>query len=201
MSSWKVVLPYAVAVIAVAAYLATNASPVQLVRQITVAEIVGYTISGSAIVALFLGAHQAKLQAEAQRAQLVLRIRDMMFDDADERRFVYQLDYRQFRFDPAKFPGSEDERHLDSLLYKLVHIGFLLRRGLLRVEDLAPVRAIVGCIMNNPGVGQYLVWLKEEQFPDHVSFKDAVYLVEHTHGRATRAWPVLARYLGEAKPA
>lgn len=148
MSSWKVVLPYAVAVIAVAAYPFKSAPPetVELVRKVTVAEVVGYAISGSAIVALFLGASQAKLQAAAQRAQLVLRIRDMMFEDADERRFVYKLDYRQFKFQPASFPGSEEERHLDSLLYKLVHIGFLLRSKLLRVEDLAPFRSIVATV-------------------------------------------------------
>ena len=203
---WRILLPYGALLLAVGYYLALAAPPdtILLRREISVADVVGFAIGGSAIVALFINASQAQrsaqqeaLQTSALKAQLLLRIRDMLFDDTEERRFVYRLDYQQFRFTPETFAGSEDERHLDSLLYKLVHIGYLLRSRLLTVADLTPVRSIIGCILHNPGVGDYLVWLKEEQHPMHSSFTDAIYLVEQTHGRGHAGWAKLDRYLAQ----
>jgi hypothetical protein len=204
MHLWRILIPYSIFLIAIGWYLATFAPPetVMLRREVSVADVIGFAIGGSAILGLLINASQVRRsvlqetqQTSSLKAQLLLRIRDMLFEDSEERKFVYELDYQQFKFDAHNFPGSDEERHVDSLLYKLVHIGYLLRVGLLKKEDLTPVRSIVGCIMHNAGVGSYLAWLKETQYAEHTSFQDAVFLTETLFGRSHPNWRFLERYL------
>jgi hypothetical protein len=88
------------------------------------------------LVSLYLGYRQLKLSREAQslearatRARFVLDLNQEFFAADADRKFFYQLDYLDFRFDPDRFAQSDEERQLDRLLYKLSYVGKLLREG------------------------------------------------------------------------
>jgi hypothetical protein len=122
-------------------------------------------------------------------------------EDEEEKVFFYELDYSQsknaFVFDPAMFRHSKEERHLDALLYKLSHVGYLLSRGVVTKEELVWVRFIAATTLRNKQVQKYLDWLKsEDQVPDHSSFADAITLFEQLFGSDDEAMSALRKYLG-----
>jgi hypothetical protein len=123
--------------------------------------------------------------ARATKARFVLDLNKWFNEDPAERSFFYKLDYSKtenaFKFDPTRFPHSEEERLLDGLLYKLNHVGELVRRGVVVADDLGWVKFIVGATMKNEQVLSYLEWLRSpEQVPDHSSFNDALILFRET---------------------
>lgn len=174
---------------------------------ISLGQIIQSSIGLLGLVGLFFAYQQLRLvransaeNSKATKARFVLDLNKWFNDDDKERAFFYRLDYteddRTFRFDPDRFRHSEDERHLDSLLYKLNHVGTLLRLGLLTREDLGSISFIATQTLKNKDVLKYLEWLKStDQVPTHVAFTDAVSLFGKLHGHGHEAWPRLVKYL------
>src|SRR5215210_7254383 len=82
----------------------------------------------SAVVAVLT----LRRNSRVQKAQFIANLSRDFFQDSDLRKFFYKIDYEKFRFDPttvAEFKGSEDERHLDALLYQYNMVGRLVRLG------------------------------------------------------------------------
>lgn len=138
------------------------------------------------LLGLFVSFRQLVLVQRSNRAKLIIDLSHWFTENAAERSFFYRLDYSSlpssFKFDPLSFPGSDDEHHLDALLYKLSHIGSMVRHKVIRVSDLGWLRSIVDIVLKNTEVHAYLDWLRTpEQMPDHESFSDAIYLFERLH--------------------
>jgi hypothetical protein len=138
------------------------------------------------LLGLVFSYHQLRLAQRANRARLILDLSNWFTSNAAERDFFYRLDYanlsNSFKFDSRKFRGSADEHHLDALLYKLAHIGSLVRHRSIRTRDLGWLRSITNIILQNAEVHAYLAWLKSpKEIPDHQSFADAIYLYCKLH--------------------
>lgn len=141
--------------------------------------------------------------AQAARSSFVLEIHKWFRENSDEVRFFYSLDYESkpnsFKFDPELFPHSEDEHHLDAILYKLVFVGGLVRRGVLELRDVSWMSFIVSAVMGNEEIQAYLSWLQtNDQVPGHSEFVDAVFLYQTLNDRPRVQRNALDQYIKNA---
>ncbi len=83
--------------------------------------------------------------SRAQQVQILLTLYEDFIQDEDRRKFIQRLDYtkdigkpdfKPFEFNPKIFRGSEDERHLDILLYRLAFVGLLVESKDIKPTDL-----------------------------------------------------------------
>lgn len=179
----------------------------------SIIEIAALAVSSLGLVGLLFAYLQFRLSrkaneitAAAARASFVLEIHRWFRQNLDETKFFYRLDYDTcadgFSFEPASFPHSEDEQHLDALLYKLVFVGGLLRRGVLDREDLEWMRFIVLTVLSNEQVQKYLEWLQtSDQIPGHSDFVDAVFLYQVLVAGDLKADTILGDYIKNARSA
>ena len=145
-----------------------------------------HIIAAFALLGLLVSYRQLRLAQQANRARLIIDLSNWFTTNEKERKFFYRLDYSgrsdAFRFVPEEFPGSDDEHHLDSLLYKLSHVGALVRDGAIRLRDLGWLHSIADIVLRNRQVHAYLDWIKTPgQIPGHRSFANAVYLYTQLH--------------------
>lgn len=117
--------------------------------------------------------------AKVQRAQFLLDATQRYFGDQEVRKLYYELDYNALtlQFDDgqpsqllrressseSKFLGSDDERHLDSLLYTLDTIGRIVELKLLRSKDAVVFAFQARRVLDNSEVKKYLDWLDDER--------------------------------------
>ncbi len=156
------------------------------------------------LVSVYFAYKQLRFGQRAQQIDIAIRLHGDFFSNQELREFLYRLDYdsgpNAWKFDPLEFPHSEEEKHLDILLYKLSIIGGLVSNGDLTSKDLQWLRAEAGIVLENEEVLNYLEWLKSPfQIPDHSSFAGAVYLYKALFGTSGSAYPKLASYLGQMK--
>ncbi|WP_146176324.1 hypothetical protein [Rhodovulum kholense] len=145
-----------------------------------------------------------EVSAQAARSSFVLEIHKWLREDSDEVRLFYRLDYgsksEAFKFDPNKFPHSEDEQNLDAMLYKLVFVGGLLRRGVLDLNEIAWMKFVVSTVMENREIQAYLRWLQTPgQIPGHSEFVDAVFLYQKLQKNPFDRSDVLEEYIESAE--
>lgn len=157
-------------------------------------DIASLTVSTLGLIGLLLAYLQFRLSrkanevtAESSRSSFILEIHKWFRENPEEVAFFYRLDYESrqgaFIFDAEKFPHSDDERQLDAILYKLVFVGGLLRRGVIDQEDIAWMEFIVSAVLSNAEVQKYLVWLQTpNQVPGHSEFVDAIFLFTELFG-------------------
>src|SRR4051794_30752160 len=103
----------------------------------TVVTAVGFAAT---VIGLILTAKQMARNGKTQRAQFILSVINNLFSDNEERKFFYKVDYEQFQFSRSSeglkvFKGSDDERHLDSLLYRYDSIGHMVRMKIIEMSD------------------------------------------------------------------
>lgn len=182
-----------------------------IVLEATVADIGSLVIGSLGLVGLLFAYLQLRYSrranekaAAAARAGFVLEIHKWMRDNQGRADFFYRLDYESrefsFVFDPEKFPGSEDEYHLDSIIYKLVFVGGLVRRGVLELEDVSWMLFVVRTVLTNKQVLAYLTWLQSsDQVPGHSEFVDAIHLLKSMLPSDEKLSPQLVRYVQNAK--
>jgi hypothetical protein len=152
--------------------------PVEVSSTSVVTAVFGLT----GLVGIVLTYHKSLVENAATKARFVLYLNQSFLQDDNERAFFYKLDHDGFFFEPQKFAGSEDEKQLDRLLFKISFVGKLLKDGVVDVSDINFVRHIVGSTMKDKEVAKYLCWLSAA-IPGHQSFHDAAYLVEQLYGR------------------
>jgi hypothetical protein len=103
--------------------------------------------------------------SRVQKAQFIANLTKDFFQDSDLRKFFYKVDYEKFRFDPTKvaeFKGSEDERHLDALLYQYNMVGRLVRLGVISQEDVEFLLFEMVQVFKNTEIQKYITWLETE---------------------------------------
>lgn len=122
-----------------------------------------------ALVVAMTGAVVAVLtllrNSRVQKAQFIANLTKDFFQDSDLRKFFYKIDYEKFRFDSTKlaeFKGSEDERHLDLLLYQYNMVGRLVRLRVVSQEDVEFLLFEMVQVFNNAEVKKYIAWLDTE---------------------------------------
>lgn len=121
---------------------------------------------------------ELKRSSDALKEQINITIKDQktrsqgdlikeLFDDSELRKFFYKIDYEKFHFSTNKeflenFKGSDDERRLDSLLFKYNYVGKLVRNKYLDIDDINFLIFPMLQVYNNIDVKRYLDWLDSE---------------------------------------
>lgn len=177
---------------------------------INVSDLIASTFGFVALVGIYFAYVQLRLarsvnakNASATQASFILEIYKWFTDNQSEIEFFYKLDYtkseKSFHFDRETFAHSNDERHLDNLLYKLSFVGSLLKRDIISQSDLEWMRFLVEAILSNNEVCEYLTWLQnEDQVPNHSSFIDAIYLYEQLSNKGLSENLSLQKYKKQA---
>lgn len=114
---------------------------------------------------LFLNFIQLRRSWRVQKAQFLANITNDLFDDTDLRKFFYSIDYEKFTFSEIEldeFKGSDQERHLDALLYRYNLLGRLVRMNVLKKSELEFLFFEMIQVFKNPEVSKYIHWLEQE---------------------------------------
>lgn len=116
-------------------------------------------------IGLWINFIQLRRGWRVQKAQFLTSITNDLFNDSDLRKFFYEIDYEKFTFSEENlehFKGSDQERYLDSLLYRYNLLGRLVRMGLLNVNEIEFLIFEMAQIFKNPEVSNYISWLEKE---------------------------------------
>ena len=132
-------------------------------------------ISIPGIFALIYTARSLEHSRITTRVETLKEVLWSFLNDDEERKFFYKLDYKQWEFDPDTFRGSEYERNLDGMIYKLCFLGYSHACGAMDTESLGVFKFITATVFYNPEVQKYLGWVRVD-VPGHSSFRDAYYL-------------------------
>jgi hypothetical protein len=151
------------------------------------------------LAGIFVAYRQFRLTRRVQQTQSAIQLFNTFMGDKERRDFIYRLDYslgpRGWKFNPSEFPNSEEERHLDHILYQFSFIGSLLNGRDLTNADLSWIKPEVGIVLNNLQVLDYLEWLKSpNQLPNHTGFSGAIRLYRTLYGE-TSQYKRLKKYL------
>lgn len=153
---------------------------------VNVAEAAAAVATIAGLIGLFFAAAQLRSSRRAQETQLLLAIQDRFRAIPEFSDFLYRLDYageKAWRFDPATFAHSAEEKVLDATLYELAFVGSLVKTRDIQASDLVWLKSWIAIVLRNPHVQAYLRWLKEpDQRPHHDAFIGAIHLYEGVYG-------------------
>jgi hypothetical protein len=146
---------------------------------------IGTPITGMLIAAIgiFYAIKTYRSNSRTNRAKFVFDLTESFLKEKELREFWYRLDYQNpqsWKFVLNIFRHSQDERLLDTLLYKFVVIGQMLRSGAIGVEDIEGLFIMCRQIFGNTEVQDYLrfhrldFWCSDSL--ENSSFRDALYL-------------------------
>ena len=107
------------------------------------------------LISIYLAYRQFRFAERAHRTEMYMRLCGDILEDEERREFIYRLDYSAWKFDPNSFPVSEEEKHIDILLYRLSLIGQLLRTKDLSLDNLEWLSSYVRVILRNPEIHKY----------------------------------------------
>lgn len=111
-----------------------------------------------------------------QRLDYLYRVTHDLFTNEEFRKFFYKIDYGHFQFNEEQidsFKESEDERHMDALLFKYDLIASLVRSRILKSSDLNHVAFEISQVFQNASVQRYLSWL-EDEYQKHGKIRQGV---------------------------
>jgi len=116
-------------------------------------------------IGLGLNFLQLRRTAKVQRNDFLFKVTNDLFTDSEFRKFFYKIDYEKFKFDsdnPNNFKETDDERHLDALLYRYDLLSRLVRTKILTLSDIEFAAFEIVQVMKNTEVNKYLTWLDNE---------------------------------------
>jgi len=156
------------------------------------------------LLSIYLAYRQLKSGQRAQQTQIAIHLHEDFFSAPELREFLYRLDYTgrdtAWKFAPKSFPFSDEEKHLDLLLYKLSFIGMLVQNGDILARDLLWLKVETAIVLENKQVLDYLEWLQSPtQIPGHASFSGVVHLYTSLFGKTGTAYERLSAYLDHAR--
>jgi hypothetical protein len=167
-------------------------------KSINLADLLMIFISLAGLAGIIIAFWQLRIGQRAQRAQSAFEIFRELFSDPKQIEFFYRLDYTNhpeaWIFDSSSFPQSEEEQHLDRILYFFSFVGYLLRAKQIGKKDLGWLTSRLSRVMSNLHVAAYLEWLKQEM-PNHTAFRDCIYLYGEMLGREGQTYDRLKRYM------
>ena len=98
---------------------------------------VGDIVSTVSILAgVFMAWWQLRKANQQNRAQFIIGLLASHVANSDTLNMFYKLEYKMFKFDENSFPGSDEEKALDKLLYSFTQISALYKMGTITRQDL-----------------------------------------------------------------
>ena len=133
--------------------------------EITVGHIIVFLGFLGTLIGLAMNFFQLRRTTTVQKNDFLFRVTNDLFTDSEFRKFFYLIDYEKFKFDsdnPHKFKGTDDERHIDALLYRYDLLARLVKSNIFRLRDIEFIAFEIIQVMKNKEVNKYLEWLDKE---------------------------------------
>jgi hypothetical protein len=111
-----------------------------------------------AAVGIYYAVKTYRINSRTNRAKFVFDLTESFLKEKELREFWYRLNYNTWTFVLNSFRHSQDERLLDTLLYKFVVIGRMLRSGAIGVEDIEGLFVMCRQTFSNHEVHDYLAF-------------------------------------------
>lgn len=93
-----------------------------------------------------------------KRNQYVIEILNRLYNDKEIRTIIYSVDsgrnVNEIRF------GGQLEQQADKTIQYFDYIGYLIKEGNLKLNDIRPFRYEINRILNNGTVQEYINWLR-----------------------------------------
>lgn len=122
---------------------------------------------------LFLNVAQSRRTNAQARSALVAGCLKDFADDEQMQEAFYSIEYANFRYD-EQFHGSATERSIDKLLRHFSNTALAWQAGLLKAEDVRPIKYYVVRIMGNIEIQRYMAFM--EQWTDNPGMDGHPYL-------------------------
>jgi hypothetical protein len=145
----------------------------KIIPEIRVGDLISTCSFLIASVGLFLNLWQLRIGGIRKRAEFIVSVFNQYVTDPDTSRTFYDIEYGRFRYDRAKFHGSEQERHLDRLLSYFEKIAVLYDMGTITLRDLEIVRYDFVRVFHNADVQEYFQTL--DSLPEALGVEGATF--------------------------
>ena len=134
--------------------------------EIKIADVIALLGFLATVGVVIYAALQVRQSVRATRAEILMRLLDTYFGDRELRSMYYRIDYNEFHFDVGKFPLSDDEPHVDRLIYFFDAVGRLVKMKALTMDEVSLIAYQAQRVLENPEVSAYLDWLDGEYARD-----------------------------------
>jgi hypothetical protein len=112
---------------------------------------------------VIIAAAQARHQAAERATSFMVDFTSRFFADREISDLYYTIDYNLFRFDPATYPGTPDDKTLSRLLYMIDSLGVAVEDGMLSLRNVEVISPrILRVLKDNEQVQNMLDWLDKE---------------------------------------
>jgi len=106
------------------------------------------------VVVIYAGL-QIRQSTRATRTDTVLRLLDNYFGDEKLQSMYYKIDYKDYDHD-MPFPTRKDEPYVDRLIYFFDTVGWLIRSGILTMDEVGLIAYQAQRVLRNSDVQAYL---------------------------------------------
>lgn len=113
----------------------------------------------SILVGVLLAWWQLRKANQQNRAQFIIGLLASHVANNDTLNMLYKLEYKKFMFDEKSFPGSDEEKALDKLLYSFTQISALYKMGTITRQDLALIEYDFLRVYSDEEVQKYFKFL------------------------------------------
>ena len=94
-----------------------------------------------------------------KRNAFVLEILNKLYNDSEIRTLIYSVDTNT-NVDEIRYRGAL-EQQADKTIQYFDYIGYLIKNGNLKLDDIKPFKYQISRILNNGNVKNYIKWLRE----------------------------------------
>lgn len=152
--------------------------------------------------AVFIAARSLRLTLRTNRAKFAFDLTESFLKEDKIKSFWARLNYDvgpdAWVFDLSKFRHSEDEKYIDTILYKFMPIGHMIRSRVIVARDVNSLYFMCRQVFHNLQVREYLRFVQIDTFMADglvgLHFEDALYCYEQM-----TLWAVKTGYAGKAE--
>lgn len=146
-----------------------------LTNAVKLAQISGGFVALAAMIvsafALQLNAREASKRTTIARFDAVLNAVRVFNADPEMQAAFHDIEHDVLRFDDAKFPDCEIEKRTVRLLRHLAMLALAVERGVLTVDDIAPMAYYFIRVQRNSAIHKYfeyfLAWMETNGWRSH----------------------------------
>ena len=151
---------------------------------------------------VFIAARSLRITSKTNKAKFAFELSESFLKEARIQKFWSRLNYdadeNAWKFDLAKFRHSDDERDIDTILYKFMAIGHMIRCGAISAVDVKSLYFTCRQLFHNSEARDYLMFVQIDTYMSDgftgLHFGDALYCYE----QMTR-WAVKTRYAARSE--
>ncbi len=125
-------------------------------------------------IGVFAAFRQIYISNRQKRADLILQLCNLFYQDEGMQDIYYKIEYSQFVYNADTFPMSEDEKNLDGLLGLFSNIAQLYEMKIIKSKDLEFIKYEFQIVFENFEIKKYFKtldgWFAKRQI-NHLKFQ------------------------------